>query len=91
MTEVELTKMSTRGQIVIPQDIRTEMQLKAGEAFAIARTGDTLVLKRVTAPSKEELLAELKAMVTEGSKHVKKLGIKEKDVNAIIHRRRKLK
>lgn len=91
MVEVELTKMSSRGQIVIPQDIREEMNLKEGEAFAVTGSGDTLLLKRVKTPSREEILANMEKLVKEGGKVAKKLGIKEKDVPKLIHKARGIK
>ena len=90
MSEVELTKMSSRGQIVIPQDIRNEMNLKEGQAFAVVRSGDTVLLKQIVTPSKKELLQAWDQMVTQANRQAKKLGIKESDVNKIIHRRRRL-
>lgn len=68
MTEVELTKMSSRGQVVIPQNIREEMHLKEGESFAITSNGDTLFLKRIKTPSKEEMLAEWKKVTAKARK-----------------------
>jgi len=80
--------MSSRGQIVIPQDIRKEMKLKEGEAFAVVASGDTLMLKRIITPSKEEILRKWERINKEGRKIVKKLGIKQSDVEKIIHKAR---
>lgn len=91
MAEVELTKVSSRGQIVIPQEIREKMHVKEGEAFAVVASGDTLMLKRIKTPSKEDLLREWERITEEGRKQVKKLGIKQKDVEKIIHRGRGIK
>jgi len=91
VAEVELTKMSSRGQVVIPQDLREEMHLKEGEAFAVTGSGDTLLLKRVRTPSKEEILAEWERVTAKGREQVKKRGIKQKDVEKIIHRARGIK
>lgn len=60
MTEVELIKMSSRGQIVIPQEVRNKMKLKEGDAFAATGSGDTLLLKRVKMPSKEEIVKKFR-------------------------------
>lgn len=91
MVEVELTKISSRGQIVIPQDIREKMNLKEGEAFAVIGSGDTLLLKRVKTPSREEILAKFEELVKRGEKTAKKLGIKEKDVPKLVHKARGIK
>lgn len=88
MAEVELTKMSSRGQIVIPQSIRDRLRLREGETFAVIGGGDTLVLKRVSMPSKEDILREMERLVKAGNVQAKKLGIKEKDVPKLIHRGR---
>ena len=60
MGEVELIKMSSRGQIVIPQEVRKKMKLEEGEAFAVTGSGDTLLLKRVKMPSKEEIVKKFR-------------------------------
>lgn len=88
MAEVELTKMSSRGQVVIPQGFRDEMRLKEGEAFAVTGGGDTLLLKRIKTPSKEEIVKEWERITAEARKQAKKLKIKEKDVEKIIHKAR---
>lgn len=91
MAEVELTKMSSRGQIVIPQDVRKQMKLKEGEAFAVTGSGDTLLLKRIQMPSKEEIVKKFRELVEEGHKRAKKLGLKETDVDKLIHKARGIK
>ncbi|MDO8633717.1 MAG: AbrB/MazE/SpoVT family DNA-binding domain-containing protein [archaeon] len=60
MGEVELIKMSSRGQIVIPQEVRKKMKLEEGEAFAVTGSGDTLLFKRVKMPSKEEIVKKFR-------------------------------
>ena len=44
--DIAITKMSSRGQIVIPSDMRKN--LKEGEKLAIIRNDDQLILKRVS-------------------------------------------
>ncbi len=44
---IEITKMTSRGQIVIPQEIREKEQLKEGEKFLVLDMNGTIVLKRV--------------------------------------------
>jgi len=44
---VGLTKVDTKGRIVIPKDIRKRMGIKPGEEFLITEIdGDTIVMKR---------------------------------------------
>ncbi|ASJ09086.1 AbrB family transcriptional regulator [Thermococcus siculi] len=42
-----LTKVDTKGRVVIPRDIRKRMGIKPGEEFLITEIdGDTIVMKR---------------------------------------------
>ena len=91
MVEVEITKVSSKGQVVIPQDMRNEMDWKEGDALAVTRNGDTLLMKKVRTPSKEEMLSEWGKFNKEGRKLAKKRGIKESDVPKLIHRARGVK
>jgi len=91
MTQVELTKMSSKGQIVIPLKFRKEMQWNEGDPIAVTGSGDSLFLKRVRTPSKEEILMEWEKLNKEGRKQAKKLGIKETDVPRLIHKGRGVK
>ncbi len=42
MTEISMTKMSSKGQIVIPREMRTGF--KEGEKFIIVRIGEEIIL-----------------------------------------------
>lgn len=85
---VEMIKMSSKGQIVIPQGIRAEICASEGTMFAVVSGRDSIVLKKVAMPSKEELICELKEIAKEGAKRAEKLGIKESDVLNLIHKLR---
>ena len=57
----EIVKVSSKGQLVIPQDIREERHIKEGSVFAISSPNDDiLVLKRITNPMMKEDLELLK-------------------------------
>jgi len=45
MVEIELTKMSSKGQIVIPSDMRVDF--KEGEQFIIIKNDTQLILKPI--------------------------------------------
>ena len=88
---VNMIKMSSKGQIVIPQGIRAEICASEGTMFAVVSGKDSIVLKKVAMPSKEELICELGEIAKEGAKRAEKLGIKESDVTNLIHKARKNK
>lgn len=88
MSEVELVKMSPRGQIVIPKDIRAILGLEGGERLAVKAQGDVILLKKVEIPELKKSWSEIFRW---GESFAKERGIKEEDVGKIIHRRRGVK
>ncbi len=50
MEEVEFTKLSSKGQIVIPQVVREDMGLKPGTPFAVIEQKDAILLKKIEMP-----------------------------------------
>lgn len=80
MTElIETGKISTRGQVAIPVDIRKKMQLKEGQKILFVLAGDTLMVKKVNIETFAEITKPLKEAA-------KKAGLKEEDVVDIVHR-----
>ena len=88
---VETIKMSSKGQIVIPRGIREEIHAEEGTIFAVIGRKDSIILKKVITPSKQELIRDLESIAIEGRKRAEKLGIKESDVPEMIHKLRKIK
>ena len=64
INQIEIAKMSSKGQLVIPQDIREKMHIKEGSIFAVASVDNTLVLKKIESPIGEEDMKTMK-MVNE--------------------------
>ena len=87
--KLETTKMSSKGQIVIPQDVRNEINAEEGTVFLVMASGDTLILKKVEMPSKEALLKRLEETARKGRVHLEKMGIKESDIAGIVQKARK--
>jgi len=60
--EIELTKVSSRGQVVIPQRVRERLRIKEGETLAVSAENDLVVLKKISNPLEEDLetLKEIK-------------------------------
>lgn len=71
-----ITRLSSKGQIVLPKDLREALGLKSGEMFAMFGENDTIVLKRIDIPSEEEFEKLLKW----GENYAKKYKITKKDV-----------
>ena len=84
-----MIRMSSKGQIVIPQDIRAEICASEGTMFAVIGGRDSIVLKKVATPSKEELICELKEIAKEGRRRLEVKGIKEADIPNVVEKSRK--
>ena len=44
---MEITKISSKGQIVIPQKIRAELQINKGSIIAMEKIKDIVVIKKI--------------------------------------------
>lgn len=51
MEKIEITSLSSRGQVVIPQMVREKMHLQEGERFIVIGEEDTILLKKLEVPS----------------------------------------
>lgn len=85
----EVTKMTSKGQVVIPAGIREELNLEEGAQMVVSRMGDLVLMKKIsiTDPKKE-----FEELTKRGSDFAKKKGIKnEDDVMKRIHKGRGIK
>lgn len=79
---LETVKMSSKGQIVIPQEMREEIHADEGTLFFVVTDKDTIILKKVATPSKEKLIKELEDIAKRATKKLKEKGITERDLRA---------
>jgi AbrB family looped-hinge helix DNA binding protein len=84
MTAVETTKMSSKGQIVIPEEIRNRLGLKTGDTFVVMGNKDVVVLKALTNPSMDEF----DALIIAAQKQAKATGLKRPDIASAIAKSR---
>ena len=76
MAKLATTKMSSKGQVVIPEEIRDRLGLKAGIQFVVIGDRDVVILKALSAPS----LSDFDGLVREARKQARKAGMKRSDV-----------
>jgi len=62
MEEPDVAVVGTKGQIVIPQQLRRELKIKTKSKLAVYRKGDKLIITKLRLPS---LGDELKALFKE--------------------------
>ncbi len=79
------TKMSSKGQIVIPEIIMKRLGLKAGVQFVVVGGGDVVILKVIKPPS----MSEFNNLIKKARLQAKKAGLKRKDVDDAIKQVRK--
>ena len=88
MANVSTTKMSSKGQVVIPENIRKQLNLKAGAQFIVVGEKDVVILKNITPPSFDEF----DDLISEARKKGKQAGIRRSDIgDAILRARGKMK
>jgi AbrB family looped-hinge helix DNA binding protein len=79
--EASTTKVSSKGQVVIPANVRKAASLRKGERILAIAIGDTVVLKKIVDKSFEETLKPVWAKV-------RQMGLTEEDINALIDKAR---
>ena len=67
-SNVATTKMSSKGQVVIPEIIRKALKLENGCQFLVMGEKDAFILKTITHPSKDEF----SKFITKARKEAKK-------------------
>jgi len=81
----EFTKLSSKGQVVIPQGIREALQLKEGTPLAVIAQKDSILLKKIEMPkakSWDEVTAPFR-------RAAKKSGFTKEDLDKIIEELRR--
>lgn len=74
------TRMSSKGQVVIPEAIRKALGLEAGSDFVVVAEGDVVILKTIQPPA----MSEFDDIVGEARRQAQQAGMKRADVTAAI-------
>jgi len=82
MGNAATTKMSSKGQVVIPENIRKRLKLKAGSQFVVVGEKDVVILKAISQPS----IKEFDTLIAEARRQGKQAGLKRSDITAAIAR-----
>lgn len=86
--ELDIVKVTSRGQIVIPKSIRTELDIKKGERLLAYGKDDTIVLKPLRDLERKSVEVELEKIFSAAWKTAKKREITGKDVSEEIRKYR---
>jgi len=80
MENVMTTRMSSKGQVVIPEAIRNRLKLKAGSQFVVIGENDVVILKALSPPP----MADFDALIAKARKQGKEAGLRRSDIAAAI-------
>ena len=76
MTDAATTTLSSKGQVVIPEEIRTRLGLKAGAQFVVVGDRDVVVFKVLEPP----VLRDFEALASQARRAAKRTGLRPADV-----------
>lgn len=74
------TKMSSKGQVVIPEEIREQLGLTAGTQFVVVGDRDVVILKTLTAPS----MSEFDSLIGEARRQAKTAKMSRTDLQKAV-------
>ncbi len=87
MNTVATTRMSSKGQVVIPEEVRRRLGFNAGSRFIVMGENDVIILKSIDPPS----MNDFDGIIRRARGQAKAAGMKPADVAAAIKNVRKRK
>ena len=80
MDDIATTRLSSKGQVVIPEAIRKRLGLRPGTQFVVLGADDTVVLKPLSAPS----MREFDEIIAHATHSAREAGLRRSDIAAVI-------
>jgi AbrB family looped-hinge helix DNA binding protein len=72
--------MSSKGQVVIPENVRKRLGLKAGSEFVVVAGDDAVVLQPVTEPD----MSQFDELLAEARRQARRAGLRKADITNAI-------
>jgi len=85
VNKLSTTKMSSKGQVVIPEEIRDRLGLKPGAQFVVLGEKDVVILKTLKAPS----MSEFDDIIKDARSQAREAGLKRSEVKKATRKARK--
>lgn len=85
MNHVATTRLSSKGQVVIPEEIREQLHLEPGTRFIVLGEGDAVILKTITPPE----MSEFDSIIQKARQQASEAGITARDVDDAVKEARK--
>ncbi len=80
MPNVATTKMSSKGQVVIPEIIRKQLNLKDGAQFVVVEKDDVVIFKAIKPPA----MNQFDELISQARSQARQAGLKKSDISAAI-------
>jgi AbrB family looped-hinge helix DNA binding protein len=82
MSTIATTRMSSKGQVVIPEDVRKRLGLAAGVQFIVMGEHDVVILKTISPPSMDNF----DGIIQRARQQARAAGMKPSDITKAITR-----
>ena len=84
MDTLATTRMSSKGQVVIPETVRKQLNLTEGTQFVVVGTDDVVILKTIVPPDVDEF----EAILEKAREQAKQAGLTQADISKAIAKAR---
>ena len=85
MSQIATTKLSSKGQVVIPEEIRKRLGLEPGVQFVVVGDGDVVILKAIQVPQ----MAQFDELIRQARGAAQAAGMKLADIAKAVSQVRK--
>lgn len=85
MDTLATTRMSSKGQIVIPEAIRKQLNLQPGAQFVVVGEDDVVILKAITSPGMDSF----DKLIRKARQQANSAGLKRSDITKAISKARR--
>lgn len=87
MSEIATTKLSSKGQVVIPEEIRRRLGLEMGSQFVVIGDRDVVILKAIHPPE----MGQFDELVGRARKAARRASLKRTDIKKAVSEVRETK
>ena len=80
MKTLATARMSSKGQVVIPEDVRNKLGLTPGSQFVVVGENDVVIMKTITQPS----MRDFDSLIKKARKQARSTGMTKSDISKTI-------
>jgi len=80
MSTVATTRMSSKGQVVIPEEVRNRLGIATGTQFIVVGENDVVILKTIAPPSMDDF----DGIIKQARRQARAAGMKPSDVTKAV-------